>query len=105
MADTANFFVGQIVWHSLFDYRGVVIDVDPHFLLSVEWYDMMAKSRPPKNKPWYRVLVHNSNHETYVAEQNLSSVSDPSPINHPELHNYFSKFEKDKYLLNSNSTN
>ena len=27
---------------------------------------------PPKNQPWYHVLVHGADHTTYVAEQNLA---------------------------------
>ncbi|MGI9303895.1 MAG: heat shock protein HspQ, partial [Gammaproteobacteria bacterium] len=51
----AAFSVGQIVHHKLFDYRGVIYDVDPHFQGTDEWYEEVAKSRPPRNKPWYHV--------------------------------------------------
>ncbi len=27
----AKFYVGQLVYHKRFDYRGVVVDVDPQF--------------------------------------------------------------------------
>ena len=67
----AKFSVGQIIHHRMFDYRGVVIDVDPEFQGPEEWYDKMARSRAPKGKPWYHVLVDGSNIQTYVAEQNL----------------------------------
>jgi heat shock protein HspQ len=39
------------VSHRLFGYRGVVFDVDPEFHLSEEWYEQMARSRPPKDRP------------------------------------------------------
>ncbi len=99
------FSLGQIVEHKLFDYRGVVIDVDPYFMLTDDWYQLMAKSCPPKDSPWYRVLVHNSNHETYVAEQNLSESINIEPINHPEIELYFNKFENNKYQLKTNQAN
>ena len=67
----AKFKIGQIVHHKLFDYSGVVFDIDPFFQSSDEWYEQVAQSRPPKNKPWYHVLVHTAEHTTYVAEQNL----------------------------------
>ncbi len=105
MSDQAKFFVGQLVKHKLFDYQGVVVDVDPCFMLSEEWYELMAKSRPPKNRPWYRVLVHNSNHETYVAEKNLSDHPEKEPINHPDIDLYFCAFEEGRYLLNENQSN
>lgn len=104
-SEQAKFFVGQIIEHELFDYRGVIIDVDPYFMLTDEWYQLMAKSRPPKNRPWYRVLVHNSNHETYVAEQNLKIHADKEPVNHPDIGLYFSKFEDGKYFLIENKSN
>ena len=52
-SDQANFSVGQLIQHRLFEYRGVVVDVDPHFLGSEDWYRQMAHSRPPKDRPWY----------------------------------------------------
>ncbi len=64
----AKFYVGQLVYHKRFDYRGVVVDVDPQFQGDDEWYEVMARSRPPKDKPWYHVLVHNAEHSTYVSD-------------------------------------
>ena len=52
-----KFAIGQVVHHRLFDYRGVVVDIDATFSLTEAWYDQVAKSRPPKDAPWYRVLV------------------------------------------------
>ena len=54
----AKFSLGQIVYHSKFKYRGVIVDADPNFQGTDEWYDSVAKSKPDKNKPWYHVLVH-----------------------------------------------
>lgn len=94
----AHFSVGQIVHHKLFNYRGVVIDVDPSFQESDEWYEKMARSRPPKDKPWYHILVDGAIHRTYVAERNLEPDNSNEPINHPEIDYFFSKFEKGIYL-------
>lgn len=47
MAVTMNFQLGQVVKHRLSGYRGVIIDADPEFQLSEDWYDQVAKSRPP----------------------------------------------------------
>lgn len=94
----AKFDVGQLVQHKLFNYRGVVIDVDPVFQNSDEWYEQVALSRPPKNKPWYRVLVHNAVHETYVAEQNLSSDTSAEAINYPLVNSYFDSFKDGRYI-------
>ena len=94
----AKFDVGQLIQHCLFNYRGVVIDVDPIFQNSDEWYEQVALSRPPKDKPWYRVLVHNAVHETYVAEQNLAADASGEAINHPLVNAYFDKFQNGRYL-------
>ena len=92
-----KFYIGQIVAHRLFGYLGVVYDVDPGFTQSEEWYQHMALSRPPKDQPWYHVLVDGMEHVTYVAEQNLGAVVDPQPIRHPLLENYFFAFNGKSY--------
>ena len=74
----AKYCIGQLIQHKLFDYRGIILGVDLEFKSTDEWYEMVAKSRPPKNEPWYHVLVHQKGHQTYVAEQNLQ----PDPAIH-----------------------
>ena len=96
-----KFSVGQIVHHKLFDYRGVVIDVDPTFQNTEDWYQQMAKSRPPKDRPWYHVLVHNAGLDTYVAERNLAPDDSGEPIRHPLLDEFFSGLEGDSYQMRS----
>ncbi len=68
-------------------------------MLSDEWYDQMAKTKPPKDKPWYRVMVHNASHTTYVAQQNLESTENLESINHPHLNYIFESFIDGKYQL------
>jgi len=94
----AKFNVGDLVIHKLFNYRGVIFDIDPVFLGTDEWYEKVALTRPPKNKPWYRVLVDNAFHETYVAEQNLQADHSGRRINHPMIETYFDRFENGRYL-------
>ena len=53
----------------------------------------MARSRPPKDRPWYHVLVHEATHQTYVAERNLEPDPAPAPIAHPLLGHYFDTFD------------
>lgn len=94
----AKFSIGQCIEHRLFDYRGVIVDVDPEFLGAEAWYQSMAKTRPPRDEPWYRVLVHDTGRETYVAERNLRADDSLEPIKHPMLARYFSRFEQGHYL-------
>ncbi len=94
----ANFRVGQLVHHKLFDYRGVVIDVDPTFQGSDLWYQANARSRPPKDQPWYHVLVHDADHRTYVAERNLAPDDSGEPVDHPELNEFLAEFRDGAYV-------
>ena len=95
----AKFQVGQIVHHRLFDYIGVVFDVDPTFLGTDEWYEQVARSCPPKGNPWYHILVNEAAHTTYVAEQNLEPAEAPQRIVHPFTDRLFSAFDGERYTL------
>lgn len=103
MSDTARFSVGDLIHHKLFDYRGVVVDVDPRFMLTDEWYDTVARSQPPKDEPWYHVLVHNAMHNTYVAERNLEVDTNSEPIRHPLIESQFSAFKNGRYIASQKS--
>jgi heat shock protein HspQ len=94
----ANFAVGQLIHHRLFDYRGVVVDVDADFQGTDDWYEQVARSRPPKDRPWYHVLVDGSDVETYVAEQNLEEDLNAAPIEHPLINDYFADFSGSAYI-------
>jgi heat shock protein HspQ len=87
-----------LIHHKLFNYRGVIVDVDPCFLGDADWYEQMAKSRPPKDRPWYRILVDQSEHETYVAERNLESDDSGRPVDHPVIWNFFDEFLNGCYV-------
>ena len=98
MSEHARFSIGQVIHHRLFDYRGVIIDVDPEFQGDDEWYDMVAQTKPPKFEPWYHVLVDNAIHRTYVAEQNIEVETEPDSINHPEINDFFKDFTDGHYI-------
>jgi heat shock protein HspQ len=98
MTQQAIVAVGQLIKHKLFHYRGVVVDVDPVFMQSEEWYERVARSHPPKDEPWYRVLVHDSFQETYVAQRNLEPDQSGEPINHPAIGDHFIGFLEGRYI-------
>ena len=89
----AKFSLGQIVYHSKFKYRGVIVDADPNFQGTDEWYDSVAKSKPDKNKPWFHVLVHGQGNETYVAESNLTTDQNNDPVDHPFVDIFFYEYD------------
>ena len=93
----ARFHLGQPVHHRLFDYRGVIVDVDATFQGSPEWYTQMARSRPPKDAPWYHLLVHGGEHWTYVAERNLERDISGEPIDHPDINDLFDGYSDGQY--------
>lgn len=99
MSEAAKFSVGQLVHHRLFDYRGLIFDLDSEYQGSDEWYEQVARSRPPKDEPWYRVLVHGAEHDTYVAEQNLEPDDSGKPIVHPALTELFDEPRAGTYVL------
>ena len=94
----ARYSIGELIHHRLFGYRGVIVDIDQDFQGSDEWYQSVARSRPPRDKPWYHVLVHDSEHSTYVAERNLEPDTLLKPIKHPLLGRFFRGFEGQSYL-------
>ena len=93
----AKFRIGQLIQHKLFNYRGVIFDVDPVFQGSDAWYENVALTKPPRNNPWYKVLVHNAGHETYVAERNLEPDDSYEPVSHPLVNALFEGFENGIY--------
>ena len=99
MEQIASFFVGQVVHHRRFNYRGVVFDVDATFQGTDEWYEEIARSRPPRDRPWYHVLVDRAGHTTYVAERHLEADADGGPIVHPLLGGLFGDFQHGRYAI------
>ena len=97
MTSEIHFHVGQIVHHTRFDYRGVIVDVDGEFEGTEEWYDLVARSRPPRDKPWYHVLVDGSDQTTYVAERHLEADNTCEPVFHPDVNVFFDDFRNCSY--------
>ena len=97
-ARRARFNVGQIVSHRRAGYRGVVYDVDPTFSLDDAWYNEMARSRPPRDKPWYSVLVDGAEHTTYVAERHLERSEDDTAIHNPLVEDLFAELRDGTYV-------
>lgn len=99
MITEAKFSVGQMVRHSLFEYRGVIFDVDATFQGTDEWYEKVAETQPPRDRPWYHVLVHGADHTTYVAERNLEADASDEAVEHPLIQRLFVERHGDHYQL------
>ena len=87
--------------HNKFNYRGVIFDVDAEFQGTDEWYNAVAKSRPPKDQPWYCVMIDGSDITSYVAERHLQVDYTQVEIQHPLISVYFSGFVDGLYSLST----
>ena len=98
----AMFSIGDVVRHRLFDFRGVVFDIDPVFANSEEWYQAIPEDiRPPKDQPFYHLLAENteSSYVAYVSQQNLLADDEGDPIDHPAIGELFDGFKAGRYNL------
>ena len=103
----ARFSIGAVVRHRLFDFRGVVYDVDPVFANSEEWYQAIPEDiRPPKDQPFYHLLAENgeSSYVAYVSQQNLLPDDSDEPVDHPEIAGLFDPFAQGRYRMRRERT-
>jgi heat shock protein HspQ len=99
---SARFGIGQVVRHRVFDFRGVVFDVDPVFANSEEWYQSIPEEvRPAKDQPFYHLLAENmeSSYVAYVSQQNLVPDAEEGPVDHPAIAGMFDQFDGERYRL------
>jgi heat shock protein HspQ len=104
----ARFAIGEVVRHRLFDFRGVIFDVDPVFANSEEWYEAIPEAlRPHKDQPFYHLLAENaeSSYVAYVSQQNLIADDSEEPVEHPAIATMFDRVEKGRYRLRSDLRN
>jgi len=104
----AKFGIGSIVRHRVYPFRGVVVDVDPEFDNTDEWYESIpAAVRPDKDQPFYHLLAENaeSYYTAYVSQQNLVLDGENGPVGHPDVDELFDGIEGDIYTLRPGSYN
>lgn len=97
-----RFAIGDVVRHRLFDFRGVIFDVDPVFANSEEWYDSIPEDiRPDRDQPFYHLLAESDDNSyvAYVSQQNLIGNSRAGPVDHPEVRDFFERFENGRYQM------
>ena len=102
------FNIGDIVKHRIYPFRGVIVDVDPEFSNTEEWYQSIpAEIRPSRNQPYYHLMAENTEtfYTAYVSQQNLVDDGENGPLEHPDLDEIFSGMEKGKYHLRNEVRN
>ena len=103
----ARFGIGDVVRHRLFDFRGVVFDIDPVFANSEEWYESIPKEvRPNREQPFYHLFAENgeSSYIAYVSQQNLTEDGESGPIDHPWVTELFDDFADGRYRMRRSMT-
>ncbi len=97
-----QFAIGQVVRHRVYPFRGVIVDVDPEFNNSEEWWQAIPEEiRPRKDQPFYHLLAENgdTSYVAYVSEQNLLIDESGIPVNHPEVAQVFGQFLGNSYEI------
>ncbi len=92
MIRSAKYYIGQVVKHRVYPFRGVIFDVDPEFDNTEEWYETIPEEiRPSKDQPFYHLFAENDESEyiAYVSEQNLLVDQSNEPIRHPQVTELF----------------
>ena len=98
----AKYRLGQVVRHKIYEFRGVVFDVDPDFQNTEEWWAAIPEeSRPDKDQPFYHLLAENetSYYVAYVSEQNLVPDDTGEPVEHPEIGQFFGDLQNGQYTF------
>ncbi len=97
-----QFAIGDVVRHQIFDFRGVIFDVDPVFANDEEWYQSIPEHvRPDRDQPFYHLLAEGDegSYTAYVSQGNLVLDPDAGPIQHPEIKALFERFSDGRYAL------
>ena len=101
----SRFAIGEVVRHRIFDFRGVIFDIDPVFANSEEWYNSIPEHvRPKKDQPFYHLFAENaeSSYIAYVSQQNLVDDAEHGPVSHPAIKGYFDDWQDERYPLKRN---
>ena len=99
-----QFAIGQVVRHRVYPFRGVIVDVDPEFNNSEEWWQSIPEDvRPRKDQPFYHLLAENEDtaYVAYVSEQNLLIDNSGKPVDHPQVAEVFGEFQGNSYAIPS----
>ena len=102
------FNIGDIVKHRIYPFRGVIVDVDPEFSNTEEWYQSIpAEIRPSREQPYYHLMAENTEtfYTAYVSQQNLVGDGENGPLEHPDLEEIFSGMDHGKYHLKNEVRN
>jgi|SRR5271167_4782208 len=96
----AKFAIGQVIRHRVYEFRGVVFDVDPEFSDSTATCEtVLVEGRLGKDQPFYYLLAENDRNPyvAYVSEQSMILDTSDEPISHPQIDDLFERDETGRY--------
>ena len=96
----AKFQIGQVVCHRVYEFRGVIFDVDPEFNNTEEWIEAIPEEiRPRRDQPFYHLYAESADTEyvAYVSEQNLIADETGEPVRHTQVRQFFEKIDDGLY--------
>ena len=96
----AKLKIGQVIKHRIYKFSGMILDIDPVFNNTEEWWQAIpAEIRPRKDQPFYHLFAENSETEyiAYVSEQNLLPDTSGTPLRHPDVADVFDRDDEGGY--------
>ncbi len=99
MPQPSRFYPGDLVSHRTYGYRGIIVDVDLQCQATDVWY-YGNQMQPNRQQPWYHLLIHDSDHVTYVAENHITLDLKQKIITHPLLNVFFAQSRAGQYIRN-----
>lgn len=104
----ARFAIGQVVCHRVYEFRGVVFDVDPEFSDCVAAREtVLVEGRSRKDQPFYYLLAENdaNPYVAYVSEQSMVLDTSDEPVSHPQLDDLFERDQTGRYRSRKRTMN
>ena len=97
-----RFHKGQVVKHTDEDYFGVIVDFDMYFLSNSD-FDTDKFDPELEKKPWYYVIVDNTDLMLYIPESFLEEEAERQDVTHPLVEVFF-ELKNGKYIRKPNSS-
>lgn len=93
------FHAGELVRHTQYAYRAVVVDWDVECQVSTDWQNDHPKQSVPQ-EPWYKLLVDDGQRITYVPQSHLIPEQNSVHVRHPLLGYFFEVCPERGYIRN-----
>ena len=98
---SAKFGIGAIVKHRVYPFRGVVVDVDPEFDNTDEWYESIPAELRGQGAAFLPFACRKFRQLLYRLCQPAKPAPDGEngPIGHPDVDEMFDGLDGERYFL------